>query len=121
MSKSKCNHDHRRPLGPIKTSLGFPELLVVGRSLGLSASCGMCGHKWEPGATTSDHECHPPMFQIEVVEAKPLPPLAAGSLFFLEYTYDGKVGGGDTPEVYERGTSPTYTLAQLAEGVPKKS
>lgn len=90
---TKCNHDHRRPFGPIKTTLGFPELLGLARFFGLHPSCGMCGHKWEPGATTSDHECHPPMFQIEVVEAKPLPPLAAGSVFFMEYKYGSEVGG----------------------------
>lgn len=120
MTMSKCNHDPRRPFGPIKTTLGFPELLGLARFFGLSPSCGMCGHKWEPGATNPDHDCKPPMFQIEVVEVKPLPPLAAGSLFSLEYTYGGDKGG-DGPEVYERGTPATYTLAQLAGGVPKKS
>lgn len=103
---SKCNHDPRRPFGPIKTTLGFPELLGLARFFGLPMSCGMCGHKFSLDATTSDHECHPPMFEIEVVEVKPLPPLAAGSLFSLEYTYGGDKGG-DGPEV--------YTLAQLAE------
>jgi hypothetical protein len=105
---SKCNHDHRRPFGPIKTTLGFPELQGLARLLGMPMSCGMCGHKFALGATTSDHECKPPMFQIEVVEVKPLPPLAAGSLFFLDYTY-GKDAGGDDP---------TPTLASLADGKP---
>lgn len=112
--------NHRRPFGPIKTAQGFPELQGLARLLGMPMSCGMCGHKFAVSATTSDHECHPPLFQIEVVEAKPLPPLAAGSLFSLDYTY-GKDVGGDGTEVYERGTPATYTLAQLAEGVPKKS
>lgn len=116
---SKCNHDHLRPFGPITTALGFPELQGIARMFGLPMSCGMCGHKFSLDDTTSDHECHQPLFQIEVVEVEPLPPLAAGSLFFLEYTYGGDKGG-DGPEVYERGTPATRTLAQLAGGVPKK-
>ena len=101
---SKCNHDHRRPFGPIKTTLGFPELQGLARLLGMPMSCGMCGHKFALGATTSDHDCKPPMFQIEVVEVKPLPPLAAG---FLDYTYGGDVGND---------ASPQHTLDTLAEG-----
>ena len=69
----------------------------VDDGFGMPMSCGMCGHKFAPSATTSDHECKPPMFQTKMVGVKPLPPLPAGSLFFLDYTYGGEVGGDTSP------------------------
>lgn len=108
------SHRHgRSPFGPIRTKLSFLELKKIFAQLGQHPSCGMCGYKFPEDAVTTDHECHPPMFQIEMVEVMPMD-LPAGKLFSLEYTYGLKVEGeGD--EVYERGK----TLAQLANGEDK--
>lgn len=86
------NHD-RAPFGPIKTKLGFSQLQAFARLRGTPLLCGMCGHQFPEDATTGDHECKPPLFQIEVVEVKPLPmPQSRVFQFMMDELYPGEDG-----------------------------
>ena len=70
--------------GIIKTKLDFPALQRVARWLQKPLCCGMCGHEFPGDAETSDHECKPPMWDIQVTELKPLEG-PVGGIFYDEY------------------------------------
>ena len=81
----------RSPFGPIKTSLGFPQLQSIARQLEKPLSCGMCGHEFSPEASTPDHDCKPPMFHVEVVEVKPLEmPRSSVLQYMRDESYPGE-------------------------------
>ena len=84
----------RPPLGPIKTRLEFSQLQQLAKLKGKPLCCGMCGHQFPEDAAVGDHDCKPPLFQIETVEVKPFPMLPQSRVlqFMMDELYPGDDG-----------------------------
>lgn len=86
----------RHPFGPIKTSLSFGGLQALLNPPGTEKPgmfrCGMCGHQYAPEDTSPDHDCKPPMYNIEVVEVKPMD-TRMSMIFYMDPKYDPKPEG----------------------------